>query len=207
MSRFLAGLAAAMSLLALGACGIVRSDIATFHRLTASDRGTIAVVASDPAKRESLEFGEHAARVAAHLARHGFAAAVPGQRPDYIAMLDYGIDDGRSVTRTVSTPITETVYDRPLARGLPPQETQRIAGYSTSTRSETAYTRYVALDIMRADSAGGAAEKLYEARLKSTGSCKWFAAVADQPFAAMFETFPGESGKTRTVRQESPGSC
>ena len=78
----------------------------------------------------------------------------------------------------------------------------------SGTRSVTAYTRAIALDIVDAESMKkGSPRKVYEGRVKSTGKCSIIVEVFDEMLEAMFTDFPGESGKTRRMSVSGDFNC
>lgn len=85
------------SLLCSGCAGIVSSERKVFH--TMFDRphqGTYAIVPGDAGKRENLEFTHHAARTGVYLNHLGYRMIKPGETPDFIIFLDYGLSRGNS---------------------------------------------------------------------------------------------------------------
>ncbi len=64
----------------------------------------------------------------------------------------------------------------------------------------TTYTRVLAIDILdRQLLDAGKTKKVYEVELTSKGWCGQIAGVFDEMLDALFEEFPGESGKSRTT--------
>ena len=84
--------------------------------------------------------------------------------------------------------------------------TYGVVGSSTS--SSTTYTRAIALDIVDANSLkADQPKKVYESRVKSSGSCSVIAGVFNELLEAMFKGFPGDNGKTRSAQIPYKGQC
>ena len=75
-----------------GCAGWVQTERKVFHVMTgkSTDR-SFAVVPGDAAKRENLEFNHHAARTSIYLKDLGYRMIKPGEEPDLIVFLDYGL--------------------------------------------------------------------------------------------------------------------
>jgi hypothetical protein len=81
-----------LAALLTGCAGWVQTERKVFHTLTAksTDR-SFAVVPGDAAKRENLEFTHHAARTSIYFKDLGYRMIKPGEDPDLLIFLDYGI--------------------------------------------------------------------------------------------------------------------
>lgn len=210
----------ATCLLFLSGCmSFVRTTTTNFHAQGHEQRGAVLVVAADAEANNSLEFSHYKKRVEQKLATVGYTIANTPEKADFIALIAYGIDNGK--TSIVSTPIIGqtgggTTYSSGTVYGYGgsasysgssyTMPTYGVVGSSTSSRTE--YTRAVALDIVDAHSIkSGKPAKLYEIRAKSTGSCSSINGVFDSILEAMFKSFPGESGKSQTIDVPWDGSC
>ncbi|SIN64210.1 hypothetical protein SAMN02745824_1360 [Parasphingorhabdus marina DSM 22363] len=201
----------------LGGSGPVQSNISQFHSLeSVPATATFSVVSWRPELDRSLEFRSYARRLTTIMREAGLRVVAPGQPADYIAYLDYGIDDGRPVTYTYNVPqwgmtynaqTTSTVVDetRPgqqvinsTVRGTDP--TYGITGYTQEVRNRTVYSRFVHVDILPKN-ATAKTSPVYELRLKSSGSCGSIPSLMPRFMQAIekrFDRKSGYSGKVKT---------
>ncbi len=95
----------------LGACvqGF-QADVSRFQQMPAPQGQTFAIVASDPALSNSLEFAHYASLVRGELARVGYIPATSDQA-DLVVRLDYGVDNGRERIRRTSNFYDPFGYD------------------------------------------------------------------------------------------------
>lgn len=81
-----------LSLIATGCAGWVETERKVFHRILTKDTNrSFAVVPGDAGKRDNLEFTHHAARTSIYLKDLGYRMITPGESPELIVFLDYGI--------------------------------------------------------------------------------------------------------------------
>ena len=204
----------------LSAClggGSVRSNLSQFHTLeSVPASATFSVVSWRPELDSSLEFHSYAQRLTAIMREAGLRVVEPDQPADYIAYLDYGIDDGRPVTYTYNVPqwgttynsqTTSTVVDdrnpgqqviNSTVRGTDP--TYGITGYTQEVRNRTVYSRFVHIDILPKN-ATSKTTPVYELRLKSSGSCGSIPSLMPRFMRAIdkrFDRKSGYSGKVKT---------
>ena len=90
-----------ISLLAgLSACtNGVRSDVSTFHKLTAPAGESYVLVALDPKKQDGLELGHYMPMVKAELDKLGYTEARAGSTPDITVRMDFEISPARDEVR------------------------------------------------------------------------------------------------------------
>lgn len=219
MSNMKVLVTAVVTLALLSSCTFVETKITAFYIPEYKSSGTITVVAAEAEVNRSLEFAHYKRQFEQKLAANGYTVVKNPSEAQYIALVAYGIDSGKS--SIVSTPIFGptgggTTYSSGTVYGSGGSATYSGTGYSmptfgvvgSATHSATEYTRAIALDIVDAGSLkSGAPKKLYEARAKSTGSCSVIAGVFEEMLDAMFKNFPGESGKTRSVDVRFKGAC
>ncbi len=201
----------------LGGSGPVKSNLSQFHTLdSVPASATFSVVSWRPELENSLEFRSYAKRLTAIMREAGLRAVAPGQPADYIAYLDYGIDDGRPVTYTYNVPqwgvtykaqTTSTVVDETkpgqqvissTVRGADP--TYGVTGYQQEVRNRTVYARFVHIDILPKN-ASAQTTPVYELRLKSSGSCGSIPSLMPRFMRAIekrFDRKSGYSGKVKT---------
>jgi hypothetical protein len=181
-----------------GACAGQRSvtaDVTRFHQMPPPG-GTVAVVAPDPRKAGGVEFRDFAARVSANLARAGFPPP-SGGAPDYIAELDYyqqpvagGEDRGDGPRVSVGVGGGSGGYHSGFGMGIGTSFDVGDGGGPTALRTVT-------LVIQRR----GDGQRVFEGRAQSLGPARNFAAAVPAMIDAVFDGFPGESGRTVTTQR------
>lgn len=191
-SMILAALAAAL-LSACAAPGQMRSEVTRFHQLPASG-GPVAIVAADAGKSGDPAFGDYARIVGARLSAAGFPP-VAGGAPDFIAQLDYSqqpvaADDDDGGPR-IGIGFGSESYGRHGAVGV---------GFGTSfpiggrDRDQIAMRTVTLVIERRADGS-----RVFEGRARSMGPAANFTRAIPLMIDAIFDNFPGESGRTVTV--------
>jgi hypothetical protein len=195
----------------------VETTATTFHGPAHEARGTIAVRAAEESVNQSLEFGAYRPKIEARLKAAGYTIAA--DHPEYVAVVAYGIDAGK--TSIVTVPIygqtgggTSHSFGTVQGSGGPSSfsgttytaPTYGVVG--ATSEPVTQYTRAIAIDIVDAASLGGGApKKRYEMRARSVGRCSTIGEVLEPMLEAMFEDFPGENGRPRTVRVAADVDC
>jgi len=189
----------------------VVTNTTAFYVDSYSPKGSISVVSGESNLNNSLEFSAYKKKFETKLSMFGYTIESDPNKADYIALVVYGMDSGK--TSTVSTPIfgqtggattysSGTVGSTPYSGTSYTMPNYGVVGSSTS--SVTRYNRAIALDIVEATSfKTGKPEKVYEGRTKSTGGCSVIVEVFDEMLEAMFSGFPGENGRNR--KQDVPG--
>lgn len=215
----------AMLAMALSGCVQVQSTVTAFHTLSTADLSkTLAVYPGDPEEQNSLERKAYVAKLEQHFEAVGFRVIPFGvaKQPDYVAIFNYGIDNGKQVTSNYAIPQWGvTGYSGSTTTGTvssyggygtynatttyTPQ--YGVTGYNTGTTTSTIYGRTIYLtlfDTHKIDPKNKASfdnAKVYEAKLTSSGACGQIASVMDQMLDALFKDFPGESGKAHKVNE------
>lgn len=221
MARMLPLIAAAIL---LAACAHVQSTVTVFPTLPQQAEGrTIAIISLDPKNSGSLEFRSYADKLAAHLQMAGWLSRGPyaarherrlhrnirlwHRRWDarYQCLLDSSVRryrvQGATTTGTVSTfGNTSTVQANTTFDPV-----YGVTGYATGTVTNRVFQRAVVLGIFDrskinlTDPNSLTAAQVYDAKLRSAGTCGSIAGVIDPILTAMFEDFSGKNGQTRTV--------
>ena len=203
----------------LTGCTSVHTKTTAFYTPDYKTSGSIFVIAADADNNNSLEFASYKKRFEDKLASNGYSIATNANEAKYIAIVAYGIDNGKS--SVVSTPIFAqtgggTTYSSGTVYGAGGSASYSGSSYTmptygvvgSSASSSTTYTRAIALDIVDAKSLKTPQpKKVYESRVKSSGSCSVIAGVFDELLEAMFKGFPGDNGKTRSARIHYKGQC
>jgi len=198
-----------------GCASRVVTSTTTFHGEGHSERGSIAVLPVDDSQERSLEFDSVRAYVLDKLIEKGYSRASNENNAQYVAFITYGIDDG--TTRRVSAPIFgQTSGGTSYQSG-----TMNIGGtygnYSsttttmptfgivgTSSADITTYKREVFLKILKRSNPP---KDVYEVKAISSGSCGNVNSVIREIIDAMFENFPGDSGRTKRVSVDWQSDC
>tara|TARA_R110000751_G_C13784776_1_gene481400 strand:- start:3065 stop:3724 length:660 start_codon:yes stop_codon:yes gene_type:complete len=198
--------------------GVVTNNTA-FYIDTYSPKGSISVVSGEIDVNKSLEFAAYKKKFERKLSLAGYTIEKDTNKAEFIALVAYGIDSGKS--STISTPIfgqtsggitrsSGTVY------GVGGSVNYSVSSYTmptygvvgSSIKSRTNYKRAIALDIVEAGSfKEGNPVKVYEGRAKSEGTCSVFAEVFDEILEAMFSDFPGENGRNRKQEVRGVYNC
>ena len=187
----------------------VTTNNTAFFVDTYVSKGSISVVSAEADVNSSLEFAAYKHKFESKLSGVGYQIEKDPNKADYIALVAYGIDDGK--ISTVSTPIFGqtsggTTYSSGTVYGSGGSANYSGTSYTmptygvvgSSTGSVTTYNRAIALDIVEASSfKEGNPKKVYEGRTKSKGSCSVIVEVFDEMLEAMFIGFPGENGRNR----------
>ncbi|MEO0440340.1 MAG: hypothetical protein AAF067_05635 [Pseudomonadota bacterium] len=200
----------------LGGSGPVQSNLSHFHTLeSVPASATFSVVSWRPELDNSLQFRNYAQRLSVIMREAGLRVVEPGQPADYIAYLDYGIDDGRPVTYTYNVPQWGTTYNaqttstvvhdsnpgqqviNSTVRGTDP--TYGITGYKQEVRNSIVYSRFVHIDILPKN-ATGKTTPVYELRLKSSGSCGSIPSLMPRFMQAIEKRFDRKSGYSGRVK-------
>jgi len=196
-----------LSLILLSACSTqqIKTNSTAFYAEGYIASGKIFVVASSQEKNNSLEFANYKNKFEKKLSTAGYTPVNNKNDAEYIAVIDYGINEGQ--TSISSSPVYATGsyhFGRSFGVGA-----SRVIG--SSIDKITVYSRLITLDIMKASSLESDAfienNKLYESRVKSLGTCADIAGVFDPLLSAMFDNFPGANGQTITTTAHYQGQC
>lgn len=207
--------------LALAGCATpFRADVARFQtQLPAPQGQTFTVEAGDPSLDGGIEFGQYANLVAGELTRFGYRPAAPGEKPELLVRMNYGVDKGRERVR--STGFSDPWYGggfygpgyRPVVvRG--PNGRRYIYGWRdpfmwggfgpgygyNDIESYTVYTSGLELSITRA--ADGM--RLFEGRAEAQSRDNNLTQIIPNLIEAMFTDFPGNSGEKVRITVAPP---
>lgn len=207
--------------LALAGCATpFKADVARFQtQLPAPQGQSFAIESNDPALQGGIEFGQYASLVAGELTRYGYRPAAPGERPDMLVRMDYGVDKGRE--RVVSTPgfgdpwyggygYGRGFYRPVIVRG--PRGRRYVYGWSdpfmwgggfggyNDVSSYTVYTSGMQLQINRASDG----TRLFEGRAEAQSRDNDLQQIVPNLIEAMFTGFPGNSGERVRITVAPP---
>lgn len=206
--------------LALAGCATpFRADVARFQtQLPAPQGQTFTVEASDPSLDGGIEFGQYANLVAGELTRFGYRPAAPGEKPEMLVRMNYGIDKGRERVR--STGFNDPWYGgfygpryRPaVVRG--PNGRRYVYGWRdpfmwggfgpgfgyNDIESYTVYTSGLELTITRASDG----MRLFEGRAEAQSRDNNLTQIIPNLIEAMFTDFPGNSGEKVQITVAPP---
>jgi hypothetical protein len=182
------------------------SDVTTFGHADVPAGATVQVVAMDAKKADSLEFKTYANMVGDALGKHGFKPTSADAKPDYIAELDYGIDDGKVMVRSDPDFGYYGYYRRPWGWGPYPYwggpwDYDPFWGpYSNDVQSFVVYRRTVHVAIVNAANN----QQVFEAKVESAGTNSHLNEVMPYMIQALFSRYPGDNGKTVRVKVQIP---
>jgi hypothetical protein len=203
----------------LTSCGLtVKSNVTVFSQLSPNDiQGKqIVLLPESPSLLNSLEFSTYKAKLTPQFKKIGFIVVNDSNEADYLAIIHYGIDKGRLVTKTYSSPVygfsgggttygSGTFSDNYGGAGSYNNMTQTtpnygITGSQIGSQTVSLYTRFLAIEIVdRRSIKDKRAINLYEGRVVSTGTCPSMAGVFDPMAKALFQNFFAKNGSTKTV--------
>jgi hypothetical protein len=201
-----------LSILALSftsGCALQTGSVATFHKLPpASSTQTIALQLASPGEA-SLEGTAYLAKLSQRLAAVGYSPWNGNRqnKPTYVAVFAYGMDDGTLVTENYSLPQYGVTGYTGGANGSPQMPTYGVTGHQSGSSTSRIYKRVIVLNMFDVaklkenDPNTFAAAKVYEGRVVTDGACASMSGVIDIMLDAMFEDFPGESGEVRSLVQ------
>ncbi len=209
--------------LALAGCATpFKANVARFQtQLPAPQGQSFAVEAGNPALQGGIEFGQYAGLVAGELTRYGYRPAAPGERPDLLVRMDYGVDKGRE--KVVSSGFGDPWYGGYYGRGFYGSPVivrgrggrRFVYGYRdpflwggfgpgwggyNDVSSYTVYTSGLNLQINRA--ADGS--RLFEGHAEAQSRDNNLQAIVPNLVEAMFTGFPGNSGERVRITVAPP---
>jgi len=194
----------------------IETSSTTFQGEGHAQRDTISVMPIDKTQEGSLEFKTVSDYLLGKFAEKGY---IPSKNKDtkFVAFVTYGMDNGK--TSMSSVPLFgQTGGGTSYSSGTVSSGT-RTGSYSGTTTTMptygmigamsydvTTYKRVVNIDIFRKN-ANQEPTKVYEIKGVSTGSCGNINSVLFSIIDGIFQNFPGENGKTKTVIVPWTGSC
>ncbi len=211
--------ASLLSLTMAGCASRVVTNTTNFYKPEYQNKGTISVVSAKKQTSSSLEFEHYKSVFEKHLGKLGFVPVKNPAEAQYIALISYGIDNGKNSVETTpifgqtgggttynSGTVSSGGYSTSYSGSTYSMPTYGVVGSTTS--SYTTYTRAIAMDIVKAKSLRqGTPEVLLESRAKSSGSCSQISEVFDEILEAMFDDFPGENGRSNRVTIHGNFNC
>ena len=189
----------------------ITSNVSVFHNITAKNKGGKVVVL--PFKKEFeiiLEFQSYKKIIEDNLQKNGFNIVQEKDASDFIAFVSYGIGGGKD--KPIFSPVfgstggwrgtfSGSSYNWGAAGtnwGTYSMPTFGVVG--SRTGNIIIYTTQLALDLVETSTLESKKiNKLYEGRVKSTGSCSMIPAVMPEMLESLFKDFPKQSGSTHTI--------
>ncbi len=186
------------------------ADVTVFHTLPVQQgRGTMfSSVPVNRAMEGSLEFASYEKLISEELIKCGWRKSMKGQTPEVVVLVDYGIDDGKDVVRTVPgiglIGPGSSRQDGTIGRGLD----YHGRSYSDPSivivpqaKTVCEYTRTLVVHMVDGtDFQSGKITKKYEGKVVSKGSCSQLAEVMPTMIKALLSDFPGDSGKAKQLQ-------
>lgn len=217
-----AALSVTLTLLSAGCAATLETQVTAFHQLSNGLQGQRFVMMPTGEQRGSLEFDNYARLVREALVGKGLVDADAGKGPgngtgnspaDLGVAIAYGIAGGNATSRGGTDGYAGFGFGSGgfsmgsvgIGIGFP------IGSSGAGPGDALAYQRTLRVEIDRLDGAGakplnpapGAnarGARVFEARATSEGPSASLAPVMRAMVQAVFEEFPGPSGKTRVVR-------
>ncbi len=187
------------SILALSACAThFRSDVTTFHKLSAPGGERVVLTPMNPEKQDSLEYRQYADILANELGSYGYKETGENE-PELIAGFDVTINDGR-----------EKLSVRPGFNGFPYWRSGFWA-YGRFWRSpfyrgrfspfddDELVARTVYLATLRFELRKPDGTVVFEGHAETETRRKDLPRIMPLLAEALFENFPGNNGETRRV--------
>lgn len=195
MQHTLARILIVFGFLALTACtSVMRSDVATFHDITAPGGERVMLVPIAEDKKDSLEFRQYASVLASHLQNYGYKET-GDKEPQLIAGFDVTINDGREKIETRPSNLGPYWHSRWAWGSYWHYDPFRHDDlFHERLVAKTVYNVVLTLELRKPDGT-----KIFEGRAESEVRTKAVPEVVPHLANALFESFPGESGKTRRV--------
>lgn len=196
------------SLLFLAACSsTIRSNVATFHEMAVPGGERVMLTPMLAENADSIEFRQYANILAGHLQSYGYKE--PGDKdPQLIAGFDVTINDGREKLENRIAPQSSLYWRRGLwyyGHYWAPIYPLYHDPFFDDNRviARTVYTATLKLELRTPDG-----ELVFEGRAEMETRRKDLPKIVPFLAAALFESFPGESGVTRRVviDREKPAS-
>ena len=191
----------------------VVSDVTVFHSFYPEISETLYIKAAHQELDDSLEFAAYKKKFEFQFVQAGIQIVSEENVSDYVAVINYGIDDGTTTTQVGSVPLFGqtgggyTTHSGSIYSGggfgtysgsSYSYPTFGVVGSSSYSYNVTTYKRVVTMDIFKKN-LENQIEKVYEAKVSSTGSCGQIGEVIDEIIAALFSDFPGVSGSSETI--------
>ena len=204
--------AAAAVLLALSACAspkYVVSDVTRFHTIGAPFSGqTFAIVAVNPDQEQSIAFHQYGDLINARLSSLGmkqYSGSTGPSAADYVVTLQYDVSGPTPDVRSrggsnFSLGFGYSNYSRPWGYGF-----GYDPFYDNYTDTRQMFTRRIELAIYKGPTYNsGPKQRVFEGNAVSTGLSGSIEPVMPYMLDAVFQDFPGKSGKTKTVSVQVP---
>lgn len=204
MNKFFSRMLMILGVVALSACSSnIRSNVTTFHEITAPGGERVLLTPMNPEKQDSIEFRQYADVIAAQLQGYGYKETGDGE-PELIAGFDVTINDGREklVTRPGLAPYPYWStgywgYGRFWRSSVffgPYGGFGAFGPYDTDVVARTVYLATLKVELRKPDGT-----LVYEGRAETETRRKDLPKIMPYLAKALFEQFPGNSGETRRV--------
>ncbi|MBB5189292.1 hypothetical protein HNQ50_000002 [Silvimonas terrae] len=183
------------------------AQVTVRHTLASSVAGKQFAFTRQAPQSQSLLDHTAEQQVAQELANAGLVQADNPQRADWLVSLNYGVDNGQIVVtqEPVWGPVGYGVfynwYSTPTGRVYVPAYYPQTGVVGTQSIQSTVYTRFLTVDISdRQLLEQGRFAKLYEGKALNRSDTQDIDTALPWLTRALFQSFPGFSGTTSTVR-------
>ena len=207
MKKTLSGAGALFLALSLSACATDRgsgsgtasgASVTRFHLGQEIARGEIRVEPADPARANSLEFAQISTSVARELSRLGWTVASGNARSEQVALVR--VDQGSREAMRSRSAVSVGVGGGTGGWGGGGAGVGVGATLPIGSRSNEIVVTELGVRIQRRSDATVAWEGRAELEAGAGTALAQPAAAVDRLAAALFQGFPGESGRTIRVR-------
>lgn len=205
-----------VSILLSGCATKLEGTITPLYDPTFKIGGTVKLIPESDIQKDSLEFLMVKNIIESNLIKIGFTIA--DDNPNYIGIVRYGIDDGKTFTTTYPTisqvsggySSTTGTINSGSSSGTFTANTYTTPKYATTgsyTQSYTIYKRKLDFFLYENKNQGFSGRPSYHGKVMSSGSCGNITAVVSQLIDILFYKFPGNNGKTLTHKVIADRNC
>lgn len=190
----------------------ITSNVERFHRLPVPAAARTFAIQPAEGQAGSLEFAGYADAIARKLETYGWRQVTADKAPEYFVAFAYGIDNGETSTGFMpvlqqtggGTANTSGTFNAGGTAGSFNSTTTTMPTFSLGSVPvrTTEYTRLLSIVISEAGavpSSASAPNRVFEGRARSRGSISQLSPVMPYLIDALFQDFPGQSGKSLTV--------
>ena len=191
----------------LASCSnITRMNRVTYSQPMFKPQGNIYVVSANPDQNSSLEFQHFKPSIERQLAMHGFTIVQSLKQANSVAIMSYGIDNGK--IKTITTPVYGyDTFDRysVIVPGYP-MPAYGVMGINTIEYEE--YTHVLSIEIIDAKSVKSKQMKqLYTSKVITKDTCPMIAPVFPYLVEGLFQGFPAMNAETREITVKTQAEC
>jgi len=213
--KYILAVLAVCSLLLTGCATFVQCNVTRFHNLPAVGEPKTFAFLPNHTQKNSIEYSSYCALITTKLETYGWKKhdTSKSDLPDYLVSFAYNINKGERITGSITT-YGETGGGTSYTTGTIMGSGGGFATYSGTTYTPPTfgpvgdipysidqYHRSLRMEILDAKtSTKENVIRVFEGRVLSTGTSQEIMQVLPTMIEALFQKFPGISGKTETER-------